>query len=853
MANSQTPSGTRNQEHKQRRRSSTATIDENEAFSSSPFSGSSVAGSDDTAATGGMASANDDMSFSDSDDADDDDGTAMSLDTGTERSMSPADSDGSATSARLDQSLRQAAEVAGTRPIDYDKNEDISMEYTNHEIAGAFKPWIKKGERLSFGADDLSSRLDQENVNPFSGSLQPDSRNKRGALAEQHTQLSPTHGAADMDGPSDVMGRRGSTGNASTYDDQTMEFTNVVGGIARRDLSPSKDFSDTAGDEEMTMEFTSVFGGVLGKNNAHPNNSSPERGNFYQSAQSREGFGYPDLGVNDSDGEADMDMTGAVGGILPPIEEDTEPLEDETMGMDMTNAIGKILTPIRGQFAGTMFEEPEPNEPESSPFQENIVPSPPKPHSSRLFTAVASEHGSPSLTLNPQRSTGPRTSTTPIKSSRVASSPPKTPTTPTRKQSPRTPAPQTPERPTSRRGPSRSASPKKNTKPISAQSKTMPSPGSLFRHDAQTGLSTPSFVLKPQRRSASGLGIDKEGLGSPRIAEMLDRRRSIGEDAQDFVPQSQPSRGVRFGDAKDIEMESDNDLESFSPERPEIGGNLRGPDKDSTLNLRDMISSLTPKKNKFKGRKSLHVGSARGLLGKRPAELDEEDDDEDHTPKRLKGREASPVKSIRLPAPPSKAETTGRVPRMSLRNVADISPVKHASTTPKGPVPLTNIPHLAAPKQPSPAEGIAEEQADEEVPGSDAVSSDVKPIQLSEFLKMTNIHFMELTTTKRRHTLAPEKNENLTVDRTSPKEVGLEDCVAAGFCTIPMLELYQHVSAPSLGIVLAPTNSSHSLVASSSPTSPKVDASSVPSKQKPLRKTLLSFKNTLLRPQISVC
>lgn len=810
LANAQrhTPGKTENQEYKQTRRSSTATIDENEAFSSSPFSGSSVAGSDDIPATGGMAPANGDMSFSGSEDDEDDEGTAMSLDNATERSMSPANSEGS-----LDKSLRQAAEAAGTKGINHDESGDPSMEFANHEIAGAFKPWIKKGERLSFGADDLSSRLDQENVNPYASSRlsQPldGSGNEGVILAEPQEGLS-TQRRTNVDSPLDVMGRRESIGNASTYDDQTMEFTNVIGGIAK-DPSPSKDFSDTAEDEDMTMEFTSVFGGVLNKNNSQTNSNNPDGGVFYQQGASKEEFVYPDLDVSESDYETDMEMTGAVGGILPPIEEDTEPLEDETMGMDMTNAMGKIFTPIRGQSTGMVFDEPETNEPESSPFQENIMPSPSIPTSARQFTAVASESGSPSLTLKPQ-STRTRVSTTPTKPSRVRSSPPKTPTTPTRRQSLRKSTPQTPEPPQSQRSPSRSPSPRKSSKPPSAQSKTMSSLGNLFRHDSQTGMSTPSFVLKPQRRSTSGLGIDKEGLGSPRIAEMLDRRRSIGEDARDFVPQRQPSRGVRFGNAEHIEHEDDNDLETFSPARPE---------KDTTLNLREMISSLTPKKNKFKSRKSLHVGSARGLLGKRPAELDDEDE-EDHTAKRLKGREASPVKSIRLPAPPSKAETTGRIPRLSLRPLAEASPSKHASTTPKGPVPLRNTPDLTAPKQPSPEEMVVEEDADEEVSGNNAASS-VEPIQLSEFLKMTNIHFIELTTTKRRHTLAPEKNEDIAMDRTSPKEVGLEDCVAAGLCTIPMLELYQHVSISSCGSIVLFTDFGFSPVVNSSPTSPKVD------------------------------
>ena len=49
-------------------------------------------------------------------------------------------------------------------------------------------------------------------------------------------------------------------------------------------------------------------------------------------------------------------------------------------------------------------------------------------------------------------------------------------------------------------------------------------------------------------------------------------------------------------------------------------------DKDATFNLREMINSLSPKRNLLKSRKSLHVGSAKGLLGKRPAELDEDEE-----------------------------------------------------------------------------------------------------------------------------------------------------------------------------------------------------------------------------------
>jgi kinetochore protein Spc7/SPC105 len=101
--------------------------------------------------------------------------------------------------------------------------------------------------------------------------------------------------------------------------------------------------------------------------------------------------------------------------------------------------------------------------------------------------------------------------------------------------------------------------------------------------------------------------------------------------------------------------------------------------------------------------------------------------------------------------------------------------------------------HLASdPQQPEEeeAEAAVEDPAEE-----------IEPIQLQDFLNMTNIHFMELTTTKRRHTTAPgSASKRLSRGRASSENIDkqgvitFDDCVAAGFCTVPMLELYQHVS-----------------------------------------------------------
>ena len=88
------------------------------------------------------------------------------------------------------------------------------------------------------------------------------------------------------------------------------------------------------------------------------------------------------------------------------------------------------------------------------------------------------------------------------------------------------------------------------------------------------------------------------------------------------------------------------------------------------------------------------------------------------------------------------------------------------------------------------------------------VAEDDDRIQLQDFLNMTSIRFMELTTTKRRHTMAPTALEQSTRksprgdadfdDANTTKE--LESCVVAGACTAPMLELYQHVSEAPFAI-----------------------------------------------------
>ena len=441
---------------------------------------------------------------------------------------------------------------------------------------------------------------------------------------------------------------------------------------------------------------------------------------------------------------------------------------------------------------------------------------------------MASETGSPSLassqTRSQTRKSVGRQSVTPKSHQPM---PLNKPSTPSKQSTPQIMRPTTPGKtPPSKNVSMRTASPKKLFKAEIKEAKNAPDstprrdgPNPLFRKDLATGATTPSIVLKPRRRRSSGLGVDREGLGSPRVTALLDRRRSIGDNAKAFVAQGHSHTGVRFEDPQVMEQEFDQ--ERAEDERLESGRGILQEEadtqdleeKDHTANLKDMIERLTPQKKKLNGRKSLHVGAAKGLLGKRPAELDD-DEDEDGTPKRLKGREGSPVKKVKLPAPPPKTATTGRTTRSSRLSLVEtagnaragtpsgsVSPLK-TDATPKDQPRFKNVESRSPAKVQSFEHKLDASTADTAEPAEQE-----DRIHLQDFLNMTSIRFMELTTTKRRHTVVPNalleqsaKKASLGGDDTDDANAGneLESCVVAGACTVPMLELYQHVSHRSV-------------------------------------------------------
>ncbi|KAL9582661.1 MAG: hypothetical protein Q9212_003164 [Teloschistes hypoglaucus] len=838
------PAHQRNLHQKKRRRSSAIppmNFNDPGEFSSSPCSGSSVH-SDDTGSQAFVTV--DQVDSSDSDDKDlvEDESTVTGVDNEdtTSRSVLSARSSGGSTtssSGRLDEALRQAAKQAGTQGIEYDEQGDITMEMADDEVTNAFQPWMRKGNYVPQIVGNPSALQDQENINPFSpdfgssvhfqtknddGEGTMDITQAAGSILSglQKSQASPENPRrrSGIAAQRQVSGnRRRSSGASSMHEDETMELTTAMGGIQNSVIKSSG--SQTANphhqtdddDEELTMDFTTVLGGVLGGGVNQQSN-----------ANRRESFA-------SSTNDEDMDITFAAGGILSSITERTEPSEDRTMEMDVTQAIGTILPQPTNASEKTrakilMEREADTGQLPMDPFFDGPSSAPRaaaldtsaiifKPSNTRTSETGSPMKGSLGRGASFRTSMNARQSVTPTKGSTPTKvSTPSKQVTPQIGRRPTTPG----KTPPSKNIAMRSASPKKlfemGTSAAIASPKAT-NKGSVFNGNNGIGAAAPKIVLKPKRRRSSGLGVDKEGLGSPRVTELLDRRGSIHQSAQSFIPNLKAPSAVRFEDPRMMEREFDQ--ERAEDERRESGRGIlqieadaqdTDEQRDVTADLKDKIESLTPQKKKARPRKSLHVGAAKGILGKRPVELDDEEDEDNTTLDRLKGREGSPVKKIKLPAPPSKNETTRRNLRPARASLLEStgnarlttpsmrSPIKGAqATTPQGQPRFKNVNNEIDTENPMTSFGEKVE-AEKAVVAEPTEAED--HIHLQDFLNMTSIRFMELTTTKRRLTVAPavfdSEREASTKSDLTGADAELEKAIIAGACTVPMLELYQH-------------------------------------------------------------
>lgn len=851
-------------------------------FSSSPCSRASINDDEDETQTFITAEEENDDSNSDDNDLVEGESTMTGVDAGDLTAHSHGDSS-TGSSGRLEEALRLAARQAGTQGIEYDENGDISMELADDEVTSAFQPWMNESKYVP-PVRGVSTAFQEENVNPFSPAFgasatkatEPNEAGKTmeftqsvSTILRDINQVQPFSNnhlqlAGASVGRSNAGGRRRSTGDSSVFGDETMDLTTAIGTIhqsqpALNVLGPVESSDSGDENEELSMEFTSAVGGLLEQFRVVQDKSATPDEKRVFGGQLLEAIN-PGSRQSSLYAEEKIGITMTAHGSLSSISEHTEPAEDQTMEMDVTTAVGAILSQElsdenRSEARQLMKTQTGKEHPTSSPFSDNL---PPSSRPSTHIATVTSEAGSPILMssqrrINAVKPPSQRRSTTPTTPKSVSrqSSPTKKLIIPSDQRVPKFISPSRPSNTSPYRNIVRkTASPKTLLQPEAQHESPAPQiiqAAQLFTKDSHTGEATPSIVLKPGLRRSSGMGIDKPGLGSPRVTALLNRRRSIGEDAKTFTLQKEASKSVVFEDPQAMKdnlesqfAENERFLDKHDGMQKHIGRQDFGEERDLTANLKDLIESLTPRKKKLNGRKSLHVGAAKGLLGKRPVELDE-DDDEDSTPKRLKGREGSPVKKVRLPAPPSKTQTTGRITRSARRSLEETTGSINISTptqsgktsglkSRKDDENSRHAEHLLKIEKPLHA---SQEKVETQDPDAVESKNVADRVHLQDFLNMTSIQFMELTTTKRRLTVVPNlMSENAAnkpagvEDKTAVERKGseLEQCVAAGACTIPMLELYQHVSFSRGFIIFEYTYSRSSLVASSRDTSLKAGA-----------------------------
>jgi kinetochore protein Spc7/SPC105 len=289
-----TPKNQRDLHQKKRRRRSSGIPPMNfnnpdDTFSSSPASGSSPLVEEDS---------------------DNDMGDAT-MDLDEDRTGQIVAFEESSSSARLDEALRQASTHAGAPVMAADETGDMTMEMAEDEATHAFQSWIGK-KRPDNVAHQLSSVIDQENVNPFhpattSGTIAPfspadtngetpgdismDMTRALGVIVQQQSRMpkliSP---AKDTTVPKGIKRRRSSANIGVTADssgsplkrpntrrsmsrqlasaeetlfgDATMDLTMAVGGIQQKsaNIADSLSLLDASLDE--TMDFTMAVGGI---------------------------------------------------------------------------------------------------------------------------------------------------------------------------------------------------------------------------------------------------------------------------------------------------------------------------------------------------------------------------------------------------------------------------------------------------------------------------------------------------------------------------------------------------------------------------------------------------------------
>ncbi len=443
------------------------------------------------------------------------------------------DGDGTLVTVEMDEITSASVDSAHSGPNSNSASLDAALRLASQR-AGAQAQATRRTQPLEDGEEAIPALMGWgKKSSPESDALDMDMTHAMGGII-QSTQ-SPREPSRDDDMSMEVTQAFGgilsqskpqSPRRPEVEDSSTgeiaMDLTSAIGGI-RPPADAEGDSVDNGRDEDMSMELTTVMGGVL----ASISQKNPDRKTRRRTIR--------DL---DED-QAPMNMTTSVGKILSSQQGAANNEDDATMDMEVTTALGGILKPAS--------------------------PSRTRSAARKVMEQEADQPGSANATASPKIRSPPKRGT--------AASPS------AHSQKPETPGRAAFRGKGLRRSPQAKAA---GMRTPPQQTKT----SKLFQKDPATGITTPRVVLTPKPRRLSGIGADKSGLGSPKVAKIFGRRESIGDSAVDFAPdKSRHQRTVAFDDPRVIEREVDKERQD--DEAKENGRKILEREADGSQDERD--------------------------------------------------------------------------------------------------------------------------------------------------------------------------------------------------------------------------------------------------------------------------
>ncbi|KAI7154795.1 Spc7-domain-containing protein [Hortaea werneckii] len=829
------PAHQRDLHRKQRRRSSGIPPmnfnDPNDFGSSSGMSGSSdMSGSEDE----------------NGDESDDATGTAMSLDTGDDTVRSGDSASSTSSSARLEAALRQAAETAGTRGIDYDEHgDDVSMEIAEDTVTNAFKPW-QRGAPEEMG----SASLDQENVNPFSPAFKANLVS--GAVQQPQTIEEEDTGDMSMDVTKAIGGitKQPQSHQYEPEEDETgdmsMDVTKAVGGIMKRQPQRDEPDEDETGDMSMdvtkavggitkapapaqetqlesspfgdgTMELTQVVGKIHPSVQASPTARSGQKRRRSTTATGSPGGAVPaaqskrrrSSAARSSMGDDTMDLTMAVGGIQnngsPAKNDRRRSMRRRSSGvasnqgeatMDITQAVGGIKNSNAPR-----------NDHTTSSFDENE-------ELSMDFTAVlggikAGEKNGPTsapTSTHVERPQTPRETPSPVRAARANTTP--------KDQERFTEAPDsgpikllTPLfQKQANRSAEKSASNEREKRRKTISPAQASWTGAVFDPERQAYGPERPFEPVDDHAENENASLEKETsqAGTPKASPLKQAieypklpsaekppssaRKSPAAGSIEYrkLPSAEKSASARKSPSKPPSAKK-------SPMRTPVNGNKATPNSELQQQLDEQLQGQEPSPTAEKAQRtparSAHATPEKPRSAAKPTATPENlrsPAKHSATPERpspTKDARSHLTDSIKLMSTPRKETLKSLTPKKSKQG----SPAKNATPrprpTPKGP----------AATRSSPAKQLGDDLVKAQSSGKPA-----EKVRLQSFLEEAGIRFMDLTATKRRLTTAPTPSKarrtssSVGMAEDSELRVTLENAVVAAACTQPEHDMFQH-------------------------------------------------------------